>query len=171
MDVLLLVECFSRHVHTSLQSKTKLISYFTFVIKLVEVEDTMYALYYRWLVHSKQKVALSGVARDTPGSVSLETDANFPFATTTKHPLRPGSLWGEVQRPYPTGAWWLNLAIGEGDYPVAPLPYTMVSTDEGVGVSYSAMRRVETVNRVQDAYAADLTVSAMEGLNGRHIAK
>lgn len=68
------------------------------------------------------QVALSGVVRDTPGTVSLETDAMFPFTTTTKHPLRPTPLWGAVAGPYPTGAWWLNLVIGDGDFPVAPLP-------------------------------------------------
>ncbi|CAM9323676.1 unnamed protein product [Ectocarpus sp. 4 AP-2014] len=116
-------------------------------------------------------VALSGVFRNTPGSVSLETDAAFPFTTTTKHLLRPGPLWGAVTGPYPTGAWWLNLAIGEGDFPVAPLPYTIKSSDAGVGVSYSAMRRVESLERVADAYAADLSVSAKEGVTGRHIVK
>lgn len=116
-------------------------------------------------------VALSGVVRSTPGSVGLETDARFPFTTTTKHPLRPGKLWGAVELPYPTGAWWLNLVIGEGDYPVAPLPYAIKSTDRGVGVSYSAMRRVESAKRVQDAYAPDLNVSAAEGVVGRHIVK
>lgn len=103
--------------------------------------------------------------------MGLETDARFPFTTTTKHPLRPGKLWGAVELPYPTGAWWLNLVIGEGDYPVAPLPYAIKSTDRGVGVSYSAMRRVESAKRVQDAYAPDLNVSAAEGVVGRHIVK
>eukprot|EP00903_Cladosiphon_okamuranus_P005442 g5427.t1 len=116
-------------------------------------------------------VALSGVVRNTPGSVSLETDATFPFTTTTKHLLRPGPLWGAVAGPYPTGAWWLNLAIGDGDFPVAPLPYAIKSSDAGVGVSYSAMRRVVSLERVADAYAADLSVSAKEGVTARHIVK
>ncbi|CAN0185908.1 unnamed protein product, partial [Ectocarpus sp. 12 AP-2014] len=98
-------------------------------------------------------------------------DAAFPFTTTTKHLLRPGPLWGAVTGPYPTGAWWLNLAIGDGDFPVAPLPYTIKSSEAGVGVSYSAMRRVESLERVADAYAADLSVSAKEGVTGRHIVK
>lgn len=67
-------------------------------------------------------MALSGIFRDTTGGVSLETDTDFPFVTTTKHPLQPGSLWGTVKRPYPTGAWWSNLAIGDGDFPATPLP-------------------------------------------------
>lgn len=103
--------------------------------------------------------------------MGLETDAGFPFATTTKHPFRPGKLWGAVEPPYPTGAWWLNLVIGEGDYPVAPLPYAVKSTDRGVGVSYSAMRRVESAKRVEDAYAPDLSVSAAEGIVGHHVVK
>lgn len=114
-------------------------------------------------------VALFGSFRDAPGTVSLETDANFPFATTTKHPLRPNSLWGGVSRPYPTGAWWLNLAMGDGSFPVAPLPYSLKSAAYGVGVSYSAMRRSESLTRVQDAYATDLNVSATEGVTGHHV--
>lgn len=47
--------------------------------------------------------------------------------------------------------------------------YTIQSSDAGVGVSYSAMRRVESLERVADAYAADLSVSAKEGVTGRHI--
>lgn len=49
--------------------------------------------------------------------------------------------------------------------------YTIKSSDTGVGVSYSAMRRVVSLERVQDAYAADLTVSAKEGVTARHIVK
>lgn len=116
-------------------------------------------------------VALTGVVRSAPGSVSLETDASLPFTTTSEHPLRPGSLWGELKPPYPTGAWWLNLAIGDGDFPVAPLPYTMKATERGVGVSYSAMRRVVSLKRVQDTYATDLEVTAAEGVTGHHIVK
>lgn len=117
------------------------------------------------------QATLSGVVRRSPGRVSLETDGDFPFATTSKHSLKPGPLWGAVGPPYPTGAWWLNLAIGDGDFPVVPLPYTIRSTDSGVGVSYSAMRRVVSAKRVQDAYAADLSVSAAEGVVGHEIVK
>ncbi len=49
--------------------------------------------------------------------------------------------------------------------------YTIESSDAGVGVSYSAMRRVVSLERVADAYAADLTVYAKEGVTARHIVK
>lgn len=49
--------------------------------------------------------------------------------------------------------------------------YTIKSSDAGVGVSYSAMRRVVSLERVSDAYAADLSVSANEGVTDRHIVK
>lgn len=49
--------------------------------------------------------------------------------------------------------------------------YTIKSSDAGVGVSYSPMRRVVSLERVADAYAADLSVSAKEGVTARHIVK
>lgn len=49
--------------------------------------------------------------------------------------------------------------------------YAIKWSDAGVGVSYSAMRRVESMARVQDVYAADLSVSAKEGVTDRHIVK
>lgn len=103
--------------------------------------------------------------------MALQTDANFPFATTVKHPLRPSPLWGDIKKPYPTGAWWLNLAMGEGDFPVAPLPYTIKAARYGVGVSYSAMRRSESLTRVEDTYSTDVNVTAVEGLIGHRIVK
>lgn len=102
--------------------------------------------------------------------VSLQSDDDFPFMTA-QHPFTPGSLWGSIRRPYPTGAWWTNLALGEGDSPVVPLPYTIKSTDGGVGVSYSAMRRKVASRRVQDEYATDLQVTAVEGVIGHHIVR
>lgn len=116
-------------------------------------------------------VALFGITRDASGPVSLQTDSNFPFATTSKHPLRPTPLWGNVEKPYPTGAWWLNLVIGDGDDPVAPLPYTFKATRYGVGVSYSAMRRTVSLTKVEDTYSTDLNVSVVEGTTGHHIVR
>ncbi|CAM9532890.1 unnamed protein product, partial [Ascophyllum nodosum] len=130
-------------------------------------------LYYCVLsvVASSVLVVFCGIFRASSGEVSLESDANFPFATTTKHPLRPGPLWGTVKRPFPTGAWWLNLVIGDGDYPVTPFPYTITARDDGIGISYSAMRRVVTLKRVQDAYATDLSVSTIEEVTRHQISK
>ncbi len=38
-------------------------------------------------------------------------------------PLSP--YWGALPPPYPTGAWWSNLVLGEGRMPVVALPYAV----------------------------------------------
>ncbi|CAN0012025.1 unnamed protein product, partial [Choristocarpus tenellus] len=113
-------------------------------------------------------LALAGSFRKTKESIALETDVEYPF-TTAEHPVRPGPLWGQVSRPYPTGAWWLNLVIGQGDGLVAPLPYAVKATEEGVGVSYSAMRRSVSSEMIQDIYGADLTLTSIEDQRGHNI--
>ncbi len=75
-------------------------------------------------------------------------DIDFPFPITN-HPLRPSSLWGDIKKPYPSGAWFTNLALGNGDMPVVVMPYTVKTTSEGVGFSYSAALRTVTSERIQ----------------------
>lgn len=99
----------------------------------------------------------------------MEVDRRFPFTTTAGHPLRPGILWGSVQRPYPTGAWWINLALDDGDFPVVPLPYAIKAGQHDVGISYSAMRREVTLTRIEDSFAPDLSISAAEGVTGHQV--
>lgn len=123
------------------------------------------------LVFLTALVPLAGMVRELCRAAPAGAKAPMPFATDAAHPLQPGPLWGAVQKPYPTGAWWVNLALGDGDYPVAPLPYAFRVSEDGVGVSYSARRRVVTITRVQDAYAADLSVSVAEGMAGHRVSK
>ncbi|CAM9622253.1 unnamed protein product, partial [Discosporangium mesarthrocarpum] len=112
--------------------------------------------------------ALSGYTRKARSFVPLETDTTYPF-TTAEHRLRPGPVWGHVKKPYPTGAWWLNLVVEDGDGPAAPLPYAVKATEAGVGMSYSSMRRSVTSKMVQDLYDADLTVTAAENQQAHYV--
>lgn len=40
---------------------------------------------------------------------TTETDTWVsPFAQAPLHPLQPSKLWGSLNAPFPTGAWWTN---------------------------------------------------------------
>ena len=57
------------------------------------------------------------------------------------HPETPSPLWGVAVKPFPTGAFWTNLVVKNGDLPVGVYPYGVKTTDAGVQVSYGASRR------------------------------
>ena len=65
-----------------------------------------------------------------------------PFEART-HPDTPTKLWGNVKRPFPTGAWWTNLVVGgpsssgDGLGTAFATPYTVaVLPDKGVVLGY-----------------------------------
>ena len=65
-----------------------------------------------------------------------------PFEART-HPDTPTRLWGNVKRPFPTGAWWTNLVVGgpsssgDGLGTAFATPYTVsVLPDKGVVLGY-----------------------------------
>ena len=68
-----------------------------------------------------------------------------PFEART-HPDTPTKLWGNVKRPFPTGAWWTNLVVGgpsssgDGLGTAFATPYTVsVLPDKGVVLGYGAV--------------------------------
>jgi endo-1,3(4)-beta-glucanase len=70
------------------------------------------------------------------------SDPSKAFPTTKNTFLTaPDAAWGVITKPYPTAAWYANLAIqGEGDkeaglQPIFPAPYTVRSSEHGLGVS------------------------------------
>ena len=87
-----------------------------------------------------------------------------PFPTTT-HSLKPSpGLWSEqLHRPFPTGAWWLNLVLDDGTTPVAPLPYAIKALLSGLQICYS--QHVQSVTRadVIDGFSPDLSISQAQG--------
>ena len=101
--------------------------------------------------------------------ITITENTSFPvpplpkyyFAPSTgAHP--PSALWGSIQKPYPTGAFWTNLVVNDGDGAVAVLPYGVKCLTSGVQVSYGPTRRDVTNEYVRDTFASDLELSSKE---------
>ena len=69
-------------------------------------------------------IGLALLATNEP-FLGASSDGPTPFKTVTRDKLVPGSLWASSDSglPFPTGAWWSNLAMGNGDQIIAALPY------------------------------------------------
>ena len=92
--------------------------------------------------------------------------------TNTKHPETPSSLWGSVSRPYPTGAWWTNLVMNDGEGAVAPLPYGVRVRRTGVELSYHGACKASPDNvSVTMTVDAELVVGAKESIVHRAVTK
>ena len=92
----------------------------------------------------------------------------IPLKVVT-HPEPPNGLWGNVVKPYPTGAFWTNFVIRNGDYPVAVLPYAVKCLESGIQVSYGAWRRSVSQLYVQDVFAPDLQISSYQSYVSRGV--
>jgi hypothetical protein len=57
-------------------------------------------------------VTIGGVRLYHAHSYQDKLIKTIPFEIIS-HPDPPTSLWGNVVKPYPTGAFWTNLAIGK----------------------------------------------------------
>ena len=85
------------------------------------------------------------------------------------HPETPSPLWGVAVKPFPTGAFWTNLVVKNGDLPVGVYPYGVKTTDAGVQVSYGASRRAVSQIAITDPFVADLTLSSAQAFVGRAV--
>jgi endo-1,3(4)-beta-glucanase len=85
------------------------------------------------------------------------------------HPDPPSSLWGTVARPFPTGAFWTNVAIGKGDSPIGLYPYSVKCLEEGIQVGYGAATRHITQLSIYDDYVADMLLSSKEAYVSRGV--
>ena len=99
---------------------------------------------------------LHGLSRDT----AFRTQA---------HPEPPSILWGTVQKPYPTGAFWTNLVVGDGLLPIQLHPYGVAVKPEGVQVSYGAAHRMVSQAAIVDVFIPDLQLSSLEPYASRHV--
>lgn len=94
-------------------------------------------------------------------SLFVAPTPKYYFApATSAHP--PSTLWGSIPKPYPTGAFWTNLVVNEGDGAAAVLPYGVKCLCSGIQVSYGPTRREVTNEFVRDTFAADLELSVKE---------
>lgn len=96
---------------------------------------------------SKHAISLAFITISLFSSYSLAStaDPGKAFPTTNNTFLTaPDAAWGVIKKPYPTTAWFANLAIkGEGDkeaglQPIFPAPYTLKSSQHGLGIALPA---------------------------------
>ena len=85
------------------------------------------------------------------------------------HPEPPNSLWGNVVKPYPTGAFWTNLVVKNGDGAIGVYPYGVKTTDSGIQVSYGASRRAVSPTAITDPFVTDLQIGSIQQFVGRNI--
>jgi endoglucanase Acf2 len=87
-------------------------------------------------------------------SLNIKQSLDMNFATAT-HPMPPDAeLWGSsIQKPYPTGAWWLNFVLPGAPYPAASYPYAVKAQNDGLAISYSATRRMVRQKLYADVFA------------------
>jgi endo-1,3(4)-beta-glucanase len=95
---------------------------------------------------------------------------SIPLKQVT-HPEPVSPLWGTVSKPYPTGAFWTNLVVENGDYPVTLGAYDVKTLPTGVQVSYSATRRSVSQMAIIDAFDVDLQVGSAEQYVSRAVQK
>ena len=85
------------------------------------------------------------------------------------HQEPPNALWGTVIKPFPTGAFWTNLVIKNGDGAIGVHPYGIKTVDAGVQVSYGASRRAVSPIAITDPFVADLQIGATQAFAGRGV--
>ncbi|KAJ8598525.1 hypothetical protein CTAYLR_001319 [Chrysophaeum taylorii] len=108
-----------------------------------------------------------------PQDLKGDTAAWVPFEAA-EHPLRPTSIWGNVRRPYPTGAWWTNLVVGgpssdgDGLGPAMQTPYAVaVTPSQGVALSYGALSADNKSLTI--SASRDVGISLVEGVARRYV--
>ena len=83
------------------------------------------------------------------------------------HPAGPGPLWLDAAAPLPTNAWWLNAALGSGDWPINPMPYSVRASEDGLSICRPGLNTQETF--VMQTHLDNLRVRAVEGLTSRKV--
>lgn len=85
------------------------------------------------------------------------------------HPEKLSSYWGSVKKPYPTGSFWTNLVVKNGDGPIAVLPYGVKTLDTGIQISYGPTRRSVSQLAVSDPFVSDIQLSSVENYISRSV--
>lgn len=117
----------------------------------------------------------SSTTSSPPSSSSSDSNLNFEGLSngntlnSVPHPLTPTSYWGAIKKPYPTGSFWTNFVIDNGDGAVAVLPYGIKCLDSGVQISYGPTRRTVTNKWIRDTFDVDLQISTIQPYANRGI--
>ncbi|CAE7463005.1 eng2, partial [Symbiodinium microadriaticum] len=85
------------------------------------------------------------------------------------HTMSPSALWGVVTKPFPTGAFWTNLVVENGDGAVNTIPYGVKCLETGIHVSYGPTRRSVTNKWIRDTFDTDIQISTVEPYQSRSI--
>jgi hypothetical protein len=141
-----LVKSGARDTHAPRNQRKDVVT-FTAALLFLAVLATM-------LVSSQRKIPMLG-----------DSATSLPFETVTRQKLVPSDMWGQVTAPFPSGAWWSNLAMSQGDQIVSALPYQYRIDGQkkfggGLQVSYGPIRRTADKDAVIDWFGVDLCVRA-----------
>lgn len=148
------------HVENPDESLRKLLVKTTMLIFVILAPCAVfYFIYYVGMVNAGRNVSYKPQLKNTSGSI-------YP---TVANPQSPGDLWGNVRKPYPTGAFWTNLVVGSGDNPIYSYPYGVKCLNQRIEVSYSAFRRQVTPNLVSDLFMVDVALSFVERVVKHHV--
>jgi endo-1,3(4)-beta-glucanase len=97
--------------------------------------------------------------------------SRFSPLSTVQHTTPPSSYWGSIKAPYPTGAFWTNFVVGDGDGSALFLPYGIKCLSSGIQVSYGPTRRVVTNKAITDPFDVDIQFTSLEPYNTHNIIK
>jgi endo-1,3(4)-beta-glucanase len=115
------------------------------------------------------RTLLSPTLHLSNAAVTTQVDPNTNGLNSISHPETPSSYWGTVKKPYPTGAFWTNLVVGDGDGAVAVLPYGVKCVQSGVQISYGPTRRSVTNKWIRDTFDVDLQISTVQPYTNRGV--
>eukprot|EP01038_Epipyxis_sp_PR26KG_P003988 gene3988-5712_t len=125
---------------------------------------------FAWLSLFCSIVILGGILLTNrhPHILTSTLGRNTPFKVVT-HPEAPSVLWGVASKPYPTGSFWTNLVVRNGDGAIALHPYGIKTLDTGIHISYGATRRSVSRTAIIDSFASDLQISTTQGYLSRSV--
>eukprot|EP00210_Caulerpa_lentillifera_P000233 g227.t1 len=97
---------------------------------------------------------------------TLETRPVFEEASEVKRKPNP-LLWGAIQRPFPTNAWWTPSCLENGQWTIHPLPYHIQPRFDRAIISYPDYMVSETF--VNSAFVEHICIGCEERFNSYHL--
>ncbi|KAJ0396965.1 hypothetical protein ATCC90586_009271 [Pythium insidiosum] len=102
-------------------------------------------------------------------ATSLTAAATAPFASQPNTLSLSDALYDPVNNraspmlddvpPFPTGAWWTNLVIENGDASIVPMPYAVRVREGKLHVSYP-FRVVDPAKSIASGFVSEVVLSA-----------
>lgn len=141
------------------------------IIKEPYVKDNKTKIFVRtfFLIFTTISICLYFIYKNLLPPVYQSTLSKTTTFKVVSHPEPPTPFWGAVVKPYPTGAFWTNLVVRNGDSPISVIPYGIKTLDVGIQVSYGPTRRIVSQVAVTDPFVSDLQISATQAYVGRSI--